>query len=110
MIVNRLPAGPVTAVALYAFLRGSRIHNENVLNLWLRESPAGAGRRRAGRAKGQNATGSTAGLQLGGSSQRHTILHSVARAPDLADKVPQKSPDRSRGSCRTIIGRKPMIG
>ncbi len=75
-----------------------------------RDMGDGAGGRRAGRAKGRNAAGSTAGLQLGGSSQRHAILHSVARAPDLADKVPQKSPDRSRGSCRTIIGRKPMIG
>ncbi len=34
-----------------------------------------------------NAAGSTAGLQLDGSSQRHAILHSVARAPDLAAKT-----------------------
>ena len=76
-----------------------------------RDMGDGAGRRRAGRAKGQNATGSTAGLQLGGSSQRNAILHSVARARALADKVPQKSSDRSRGQLpHTIIGRKPMIG
>ena len=45
LIVNGLPVGPVTTVAHYVFRRGSRIHNENPLNLRLRESPTGAERR-----------------------------------------------------------------
>ena len=35
LIVNGLPVCPVTTVAVYAFRRGSRVHNENLLNLRL---------------------------------------------------------------------------